>query len=259
MTQSLVVGYLHVSPAKKRFKLSLVGTFPTSFQQGAPSQSVEDALQDALSHSTPAPMLIELIKAHPNHTTILDLVVLYTELVAEQPNQVDKLAEALAEVKTSKLKIGTDMDDIEPIFFRELADVLSGELSSDIDTSVAPSNSYLIASLLSAASRKHRLGESSAQVGSILCGLYYSDRNHSVAVPATYEVLVLGACLQLLSSGSYIYGPQGFHFGKIDVLSALQVAKKEGVVKNPNGQRLLEVCIKRIRLDCNVKLQCVVR
>ena len=75
----------------------------------APSQSVEEALQDALTHSTPAPMLIELIKAHPIRTTILDLISLYTELVAEQPNQVDKIAEALAEVRTSKVKIDSTL------------------------------------------------------------------------------------------------------------------------------------------------------
>lgn len=129
--------------------------------------------------------------------------------------------------------------DIEPILVRELADFLSGDLANDIDTSVTPSNDYLIASLLSAASRKHRLGESPAQVGSVLRGLYYSSDG---ADPATFEVLVLGACLQLLASGSYLYGPKGIHFGKVDVLSALEAVKKESVVKDPNGQELLEVC-----------------
>ena len=139
---------------------------------------------------------------------------------------------------------------------RELADLLSGNLANDIDTSVTPSNEYLIASLLSAASRKHCLGESTAQVGSVLRGLYYSDRKHGDADPATFQVLVLGACLQLLASGSYLYGPKGIHFGKIDVLSALEAAKKEGVVKHPNGQGLLEVC-KMICFHCNVRARSV--
>lgn len=226
------------------------------------SQNVESALLDAFKHPDPAPRLIELIRAHSQFPTIFYLISIYTELAAELPTQIDKFAQALAQVKTSKVKIDTEDDfgkpaqlDIEPIFVSELADELSGDFVNVKDLSVTSSNEYLIASLLSATSRKYRLCESPAQIGSVLCGLYYNDRKYGYADRATFEVRVLGACLQLLTSGSYLYGPEGIYAGKIDVLAALETIKKEGVVKNPNGQELLEATIQQAKLGFKLDVE----
>lgn len=53
---------------------------------------------------------------------------------------------------------------------------------------------------------------------------------------------VLVACLQLLMSGSYLYGPTGTELGTDDVLATLEKIRESRVVKDPKGQRLLEVC-----------------
>ena len=52
----------------------------------------------------------------------------------------------------------------------------------------------------------------------------------------------LGACLQLLICGSYLYGSLGTEVGKVDILAALEKIKRARIVKHPNGLQLLEVC-----------------
>jgi hypothetical protein len=68
-------------------------------------------------------------------------------------------------------------------------------------------------------------------------GLQYEQFGYDAA---KHEVLVLGACLQLSISGSYFRHQHDFDISQ--VLHALEKIKKVGVVKHPQGQRLLEVC-----------------
>ncbi|KAM6496997.1 hypothetical protein JOM56_007470 [Amanita muscaria] len=122
-------------------------------------------------------------------------------------------------------------------------------------TSSPFSSESLLTSSVAISSTKYRLCESPAQIGSVLCGLYYNDRKYGYADRATFEVRVLGACLQLLTSGSYLYGPEGIYAGKIDVLAALETIKKEDVVKNSNGQELLEATIQQAKLGFKLDVE----
>ena len=211
--------------------------------------NAEAAFRHAFNQLDPTSKLIELVRAHPQHLTILDLVSVYTELTAEHPTQVDKYARALVNLRNSNETIAACDEfgnpaqrEIGAVLNRELAGLHSGDLVFAKDPLVTPSNDYLVASLLSAVSLKYGLCDSPGQVGAILQGLYFKDKQYRSNDRATYEVLVLGACLQLLVSGSYLYGPAGTDVGRVDVVKALEAIKGGGIVTNGNGVELLEVC-----------------
>ncbi|KAF8966796.1 hypothetical protein BDZ97DRAFT_1756386 [Flammula alnicola] len=188
--------------------------------------NAENAFRDAFNHPDPTPKLLELIKAHPQLPTITDLVSVYMGLVAVCPTQIDKFAGALVKLQSSTETTVAATDDfgnraqrqIAPVLIRELAGFHGGNLAVVEDHSA----------------------------GAVAHGLHFKDRCYRDA-PASREVLVLGACLQLLVCGSYLYGPAGTDVGKDDVLAALEVIKEEGIVENTNGQRLLEVTIRQAK------------
>ncbi|KIM37504.1 hypothetical protein M413DRAFT_448554 [Hebeloma cylindrosporum] len=216
--------------------------------------NAEEAFCDAFQNPDPTPKLLELISAHPRGQTITDLVSFYHEFVTKSPTQVNRLAGVMVEIKSSKgfTVVASDnvgnlaQQEIAPVLATELADYLGGFLAEAKDTFVTPSNEYLIASLLSATSMIYGLCDSPAQAGAVAHGLQLKDRRHRDA-PESKEVLVLGMCLQLLVAGSYLYGPTGTDTGKIDVLTALQDIKEEGIVKDANGQILLEATVRQAK------------
>jgi len=212
--------------------------------------NAEDAFRDAFNQPNPTPKLLELIKEHPQLPTIIHLVSVYLQLVAECPIQIDKFARALVDLQaTNDITIAAydacgnpAQQNILPLLNRELAGFHSGDLGAAVeDTSITPSNDYFVASLLSATSMKYRLCDSPAQVGAVMHGLRVNDRRYRDDGLSSREVFVVGACLQLLVTGSYLYGPTGTDTTKVDVLTALQDIRAEGIVKSQNGQRLLEV------------------
>jgi len=212
---------------------------------------IDQAFRDAFNQPEPVPALLEVIGAHPQLTTITDLVCTYMELTAEHPAEVHRFARALVELQNSTEPTIDAFDDfgkpvkktIHPILNRELADIHSGDLSKAKDSSVTASNDYLIASLLSAISLKYRLCDSPAQVGSIVIGLHPKDNK----LYGPSEILVIAACLQLLVAGSYLYGPQGTDVGKQDVPKALELIEQQSVVQNLNGKHLLEATIRQAK------------
>jgi len=169
------------------------------------------------------------------------------ELVAESPTQFDKFAGALVKLQNSKRvtvaggdRLGNPAQlEIYLALNHQLYEIHSSDLVVAKDPSVTPSNEYLVASLLYAVSMKYRLCDSSIYSAAIAHGLHCRDKKKYRDNVASRQVRVLGACLQLLMSGSYFYGPTGTEVGTDDVLAALEEAR---VVKHPNGQRLLEVC-----------------
>jgi len=65
--------------------------------------NAEYAFLDPFNHPDPVPKLLELIMAHPDVPTILDLVVLvYMELVGESLPSSTNLQEQLFELRNSK-------------------------------------------------------------------------------------------------------------------------------------------------------------
>jgi len=214
----------------------------------------EAAFRDAFTQPDPAPKLLELIKAHPSGAAIVDLVSVYFQLAAEDPTQLPRYAEALTIIQKTQEPTINAADqfgnpaerNIAPVLDMALAGFHGGDLAVVKDTSIVPSNDYLVGSLLSAVSLRYRLTDSPAQVGGIRHGLHYRDDCY-VDVRATRKVLVLGSCLQLLVAGSYLYGPGGTDVGKDDISAALEAVKADRVVKTPNGQQLLEYTIQHAK------------
>ena len=203
--------------------------------------NAERAFRDAFNHPDPVPKLLELVTAHPDYPAILDLVVVYMELVGESPTQFDKFAGALVKLQHSKGITVAGCDafgnpeqfEIAHALYDHLLGIHSGSLVVATDPSVTPTNQYLIDSLLSAISIKYRL--CNAHSPAVANGLDHKPKRYR-------QVYVLGTCLQLLMSGSYLYGPAGTEVGTDDVLATLEKIKRSRVVKDANGQRLLEVC-----------------
>lgn len=206
-----------------------------------------DAIRDAFNLPDPTPQLLELIRAHPELPTIGDIVVIYLELVQQSPSQIDKLTGTLVNLKSSTEftiaandRLGKSVPIVTALALNlELNELLSSELAHVKDASVTPSNEHLIASLLSAVAIKYSLCNSTAFSSAVDRGLCHQHDTYRFDV-ATREVLVLGACLQLSMSGSYFCDQKGFDARH--ALGALERIKEVGVVKHPDGQRLLEVC-----------------
>ena len=206
----------------------------------------ENAFRDAFNLSDPTPKLLELIHTHPDVPTITDLVVIYMELVEQDPPQIHKLTAALVNLKNSKEITVAGCDRLgNPIQIQiadslrmELYELLGSSLAGTEDTAVTPCNEYLIASLLSATVMKFGLCDSPAFPAAVERDLDYQNTS---GVVNTDEVSVLGTCLQLCISGSYLCGPEGLDDGH--VLSALEKIRKADILRHANGRRLLEVSL----------------
>ena len=219
------------APESQPFNETITEAFPKA----------ESAFRDAFNQPDPAPKLLELITTHPDTSAILDLVVVYMELVGESPTQFDKFAGALVKLQNAKgitVASGDGLGNLTQLeiadaLYDKLLDIHTGNLVVARDRYVTPSNQYLIDSLLSAISIKYRLCDTHSDA--ILHCLRHTPKRNA-------QVYVLGACLQLLMSGSYLYGPTGTEVGTDDVLATLEKIRESRVVKHPKGQRLLEVC-----------------
>ena len=110
------------------------------------------------------------------------------------------------------------------------------DLDKDTET-FGPTNTYLITSLLSALSLKHKLTDCSDQYWHIENGLNVVDHDFPIL-----EVLVIGACIQLPIDGSEIV-PEGkpFFQSADEVATKLRTQKSLRTVKNLNALKVLEV------------------
>ena len=133
---------------------------------------------------------------------------------------------------------------LDEVFSRELADLHSrGFDSSDNGPhnvnmmDIVPTSPFLLTSLLSGLSIKYNLTESSDQYGNIWENL---NTNWSIS-----EVGVIGACIQLLASGSIIIrSSEEYDIRSADdALTKLKVQKSRmNSVKDSNVPQFLEVC-----------------
>jgi hypothetical protein len=222
--------------------LPLTSTMDDIIHESFPD--AEYAFRYAFSISNPTPKLLQLIRAHPNVRTITILVIIYIELVEMDPTQLDKLTGALVDLKNSNETVAGYDRVGNPIQIQiadslrvELHDLLRSELAGPEDGAVTPCNEYLIASLLSAMATKFGLSDSPAFPYAVVCGLDYQSESDV----ETREVLVLGTCLQLSISGSYLCGPNGIDSDF--VLSGLRAIRNAHIMNHPRGRRLLEVSL----------------
>ena len=165
--------------------------------------------------SDPAPELLNLIKAHPTEAAVRDLLIDYTIIVEENPSRACALASALVALR--------DSPD---------APVIQG------GTTFSPTNTYLTNCLLSGLSFKHDLTSSPDQRQAIRDGLDLNAGGNS----SISELLVIGACIQLLTSGSEIVAAQPFNYSTNEIATKLRFQQSAGTVKDSNARRLLEVC-----------------
>lgn len=196
------------------------------------SPNVEVLFQQAFAEADPAPSLLKVVDEHPTYEDIeFPLIEYYVEAVEKNPSRGQVLTSALAKLETLSADIGSQLDRavIFKIFFSEEA------------KDYGPTNKFLFHSLLSGLSFKHQLVHNSSMYAAIEGGLDPSACQsgfHSVDP----EVLVVGACIQLLLYGTAIVtgGPRYRRSAEL-VAKNLKDRKASGVVKDPHAIQVLEV------------------
>jgi len=106
------------APESQPFNETITEAFPKA----------ESAFRDAFNQPDPAPKLLELITAHPDTSAILDLVVVYMEVVGESPTQFDKFAGALVKLQNAKGITVASGDGLGNLTQLEIADALYDKL-----------------------------------------------------------------------------------------------------------------------------------
>jgi hypothetical protein len=207
----------------------------SNMSEGEASPSVEHLLQQAFAKADPAPSLLQVVKEHPTYEYIeFPLVKYYVEAVEESPSRGQALASALASLETLSSDINGELD-------REV------HFKADFDDEVndyGPKNKYLFHSLLSGLSLKHQLTRNSAMYAAIEKGLDPHGSDHPLFNSQDAEVLVVGACIQLLLHGSVIpteaVGPR-YRKSADMVAKNLKDQRGAGTVKDPHAIQVLEV------------------
>jgi hypothetical protein len=205
--------------------------------------NAEQLFRDAFALPNPAPELLKLINAHPTYAAVMDLLVYYTAVVQGNPSRANASALALVAVRDSPDAPVIDNDPLEDLFSRQLADLHSRGFDSlhnpyNDNMGIVPTNTFLLTSLLSGLSIKYDLTESPDQYGTLWQGLNANDSNSSIS-----ELRVIGACIQLLTSGSIIIRSSDEYTQSADeVVTKLKAQKSRETVKNSNALQLLEVC-----------------
>ena len=205
-----------------------------------PFDNAEQLFRSAYALSDPVPELLNLMKAHPTQASAIDLVVYYTEAVEEDPSCANALASALVTLRDSPdaPMLNDGSSNLVEVFSFELAVLHSRGLRiGKSHINFGPTNLYLINCLLSGLSFKHRLTSCSDQYGSIMKGLNaYPDGS------STSELLVIGACIQLLTNGSYIISTAKSYIKSVnEVATKLRFQKSMGTIKASNALKLLDV------------------
>jgi hypothetical protein len=158
---------------------------------------------------------LQLLKQYPTYLAVRDLVYLY-KAVEEEPSRGQSLSSAPTRVRVSHDAPTFGTNTLSSFIDRKLADQ---HFKRYLETEVkeyCPENTHLLDSLLSGLSLKHELTATCDQYANINAGLdapHGSDQS---------EVLVVGACIQLLLHGSEIVTDFAWSYRK----KAEVVAKK---------------------------------
>jgi hypothetical protein len=199
----------------------------------------EHLFQQAFAATDPVPFLLQLLKEYPTYPAVRDLVVYYTEAVEEEPSRGQSFASALTVVRDSPDAPTFGKETLSSLINRELADQHFKAIYGNSEIKeYGPKNTYLLDSLLSGLSLKHGLTSTADQYAAIDDGLdapHDSDKS---------EVLVVGACIQLLLHGSVIVTKAAGSYQKPAkvVASKLKAHERAGTVKDPHAIQVLEVC-----------------
>ena len=220
---------------------------------------MEQQIRDALSLPEPviaASSLVNIIKQQPSAETVAWLAELYESLATENPSRADALTESLVLLRDSP-DIPTiakndpkgnpyqeSFDIVLNLFLYEvLSAAVSGPSSPSADlVAIAPTNSFLVGSVISAAATKHGLCTSAAQTGAIARGIHLPDSEYQLhSNPEAWEASSLGACLQLLISGSVFCNDGQLGRNKEQLLPSIKSLLADETITGAYGKKLLQV------------------
>jgi hypothetical protein len=201
------------------------------------SPNVEHLLQQAFAKADPAPSLLQVVKEHPTYEYIeFPLVKCYVEAVEENPSRGQVLASSLTRLDTLSADIKGELD--RAVHFKEYFDKEVKDYG--------PKNKFLFHSLLSGLSLKNRLTQNSVMYAAIEKGLDPHGSDQPLLNSENPEVLVVGACIQLLLNGSVLptetAGPRYRRSAEV-VAKNLKDQKVAGTVKDPHAIQVLELAI----------------
>jgi len=219
---------------------------------------MEQQIRDALSLPEPviaASSLVNIIKQQPTAETVAWLAELYESLATENPSRADALAESLVLLRDSPDIPTIAKNDPQGNPYQEsfdivlnlfLYEVLSAAISGPSPdlVAIAPTNSFLVGSVISATATKHGLCTSAAQIGAIADGIHFPDSEYQLySNPEAWEASSLGACLQLLISGSVFCNDGQLGRNKEQLLPSIKSLLVDETIKDANGKKLLQVTI----------------
>ncbi len=195
--------------------------------------------------------LLSIINASPTLDTISQLTDAFIELSRQNPEKTDDYASALTSAKNSWKVPKTNGDPSAPqdesfegLLIRYFYNALTAMLHESSTTYIQPSNSYIVASVVSGTAIRRGLCFSSAQIGHIFRGLHFSGSDYkSHWGPERYEINAVGACVHLIAAGKEVYN--GSLIEEAELKKRLR--KIKSCIKDPAGLRILEVSSQR---DC---------
>jgi len=198
----------------------------------------DQLFQQAFADPDPVPALLKLLNEHPIYKSVRDLVFVYFDEIERNPSRGQALASSLVRLGKSPDAPTYNSSTLSEALWVELRDAHFKLPRDEEVTEYGPKNTYLLDSLLSGLSLQHNLASGGDQLASIDDGLD-APKNGS----EESEVLVVGACIQLLMSGSTLLAEDVGTYRKTaeEVAKKLKDQKAGGVVKDPHAIKVLEV------------------
>jgi len=204
---------------------------------------------DALSSSN-SDEAIGLIIANPHLGTIDQFTAAFEQLCTQYPHKIDTFAATLSKTshsdKFSEFKIpgsyGAVDEALDRVFRREIFELMTRLLYEPAETSIIPTNKHIIVSLISGAALHTNLCNSHPQLAEIAQGLHFPRSEYrKIFSEKEDEVKALGACIQLLVTGTMLYESDKSegHFKKQDIKERLAEVKR--LVKHPAAAKVVEV------------------
>jgi hypothetical protein len=194
--------------------------------------------------------VLDVIKADPIWKTVDQLGDAFVEQANAKPYSVDKIADVIAElendpdvplIKTLDFNRQSVEKPFKQILGQVVFDLIKRVFSNDIPA-IEPTNPFLVSALISGASIRSGLCNSSTQSGMITLGLRFEGTEWREIVPdEKAQVWAIHAALHLLAGGTRIYREEQIGYRQNEVLPALKAIAEQNIVTNPQGKELLQV------------------
>ncbi|KAF9524318.1 hypothetical protein CPB83DRAFT_861380 [Crepidotus variabilis] len=210
---------------------------------------------DALS-SGDSDKAIALLIANPNLATIYEFTQAFEQLCMKHPDKINIFASTLSSASQSdRISQFTicDADETlnEPfdgVFRREIYETIKRLLYTTADTSIIPSDKYIIASLISGVAILTNLCISDVQLIEIAQGLHFPrSKYREIFGEKKDEIKALGACIQVLVAGAVIYDGSEGRFTKQELKGRIPEVKR--LMKHPTAIKVMEAVHRQLSTD----------